>query len=114
VIVLGYDVALGLALSLVLWAGGTGQVLMLTLSWLMPLFLVAGLTLLISLRLSVEAAASLAYASWLAVLALITTSNLQTLLLGPQLSLLGCVGVALLIIALLRLHANMHRLLPQP
>jgi hypothetical protein len=114
VIVLGYDVALGFALSLVLWAGGTGQVLLLTLSWLMPLLLVAGLALLLSLRLAVEAAASVAYASWLAVLALITTANLQTLLLGPQLSLLGCAGVALLIIALLRLHANMHRLLPQP
>ena len=114
VIVLGYDVALGFALSLVLWAGGTGQVLLLTLSWLMPLLLVAGLALLLSLRLAVEAAASVAYASWLAVLALITTANLQTLLLGPQLSLLGCAGLALLIIALLRLHADMHRLLPQP
>jgi hypothetical protein len=114
VIVLGYDVALGFALSLVLWAGGTGEVLTLTLSWLMPLLLVAGLALLLSLRLSVEAATSLAYASWLAVLALMTTSNLQTVLLGPQLSLLGCVGLALLIIALLRLHADMHRLLPQP
>src|SRR5207244_13163963 len=49
VIVLGYDVALGLALSLVFWAGGTGQVLELTLSWLMPLLLVAGLALLLSL-----------------------------------------------------------------
>jgi hypothetical protein len=112
VIVLGYDVALGLVLSLVLWASGTGQVLVLTLSWLMPLFLVAGLALLLSLRLPLEAAASLAYASWLAILALITTSNLETFLLGPQLSLLGCVGSALLIIALLRLHADMHRLLP--
>src|SRR5438128_191460 len=41
VIVLGYDVGLGLALSLALWAGGTEQVLALTLSWFMPLLLVA-------------------------------------------------------------------------
>jgi hypothetical protein len=114
VIVLGYDVALGLALSLVFWAGGTGQVLELTLSWLMPLFLVAGLALLLSLRLSIQAAASLAYVSWLAVLAVITASNLQMLLLAPGLSLLGCVGLALLVAGLLRLHADMHRLLPQP
>lgn len=114
VIVLGYDVALGLALSLVLWASGTGQVLVLTLSWLMPLLLVAGVALLLSLRLSVETAATLAYASWLAVLTLITTSNLQTILLAPQLALLGCVGLALLVIALLRLHSDMQRLLPQP
>src|SRR5437660_1443980 len=81
VIVLGYDVGLGLVLSLLLWAGGTGQVLALTLAWLMPLLLVAGLALLLSLRLSVQAAASLAYGSWLAVLAIGTTSNLQAFLL---------------------------------
>src|SRR5712691_7073234 len=115
VIVLGYDVGLGLALSLLLWAGGSGQVLELTLSWLMPLLLVAGLALLLSLRLSVQVAASLAYGSWLAVLAIATTSNLQTFLLAPELSVLpGCIGLALLVIALLRIHTNMHRLLPRP
>lgn len=88
--------------------------LVLTLSWLMPLLLVAGFAFLLSSRLSVETAASLAYASWLAVLAVITTSNLQVILLGPQLSLMGCVGLALLLIALLRLRADLHRLLPQP
>jgi hypothetical protein len=115
VIVLGYDVGLGLALSLALWVGGAGQVLALTLSWLMPLLLVAGLALLLSLRLSVQVAASLAYGSWLAVLAIATTSNLQTFLLAPELSVLpGCIGLALLVIALLRIHTNMHRLLPRP
>jgi hypothetical protein len=115
VIVLGYDVGLGLALSLALWVGGTGQVLALTLSWLMPLLLVAGLALLLSLRLSIQAAASLAYGSWLAVLVISTTSNLQALLLAPELSVLpGCIGLALLVIALLRIHTNMHRLLPRP
>jgi hypothetical protein len=89
--------------------------LALTLSWLMPLLLVAGLALLLSLRLSVQAAASLAYGSWLAVLAISTSSHLQVLLLSPALSVLpGCIGLVLLAIALLRLHANMHRLLPRP
>jgi hypothetical protein len=115
VIVLGYDVGLGLALSLLLWAGGSGQVLALTLSWLMPLLLVAGLALLLTLRLSVQAAASLAYGSWLAFLAISTISNLQVLLLAPALlALPGCIGLALLAIALLRMHTNMHRLLPHP
>ena len=114
VIVLGYDLGLGLALSLVLWTGGTGQVLALTLAWLMPLLLVAGLALLLSLRLSVQAAALLAYGSWIAVLAITTISNLHTLLLAPALSVLpGCIGLALLSIALLRLHTDMHRLLPR-
>jgi hypothetical protein len=113
VIVLGYDVALGLGLSLVFWAGGTGQALLLTLSWLMPLLLVAGLALILSLRLTVQAAASVAYVSWLAVVAITTASNLHTLLLAPGLSLLGCIGLALLLVALLRLHPDMNHLLPQ-
>jgi hypothetical protein len=115
VIVLGYDVGLGLALSLLFWAGGSGQVLTLTLTFLMPLFLVAGLALLLSLCLSVQVAASLAYGSWLAFLAISTVSPLQTLLLTPALLVLpGGIGLAGLSIALLRMHADMHRLLPQP
>src|SRR6266478_3502251 len=111
VIVLGYDVGLSLALSLALWAGGAGQVLTLTLSFLMPLLLVAGLALLLSLRLSVQAAAFLAYGSWLAFLAISSTTNLQVLLLTPALLVLpGCIGLALLAIALLRIHTDMHRL----
>jgi hypothetical protein len=112
-IVLGYDVGLSLALSLLLWAGGSGQVLELTLTWFMPLLLVAGLALLLTLRFSVQAAASLAYGSWLAFLAISAVSNLQALLLTPALLVLpGCIGLALLAIALLRMHTNMHRLLP--
>src|SRR5207302_9372623 len=66
VIVLGYDVGLGLALSLALWAGGTEQVLALTLSWFMPLLVVAGLPSLLSSRLPARAAASRASRGWLA------------------------------------------------
>ena len=114
VIVLGYDVGLGLALSLVFWAGGSGQVLALTLSWLMPLLLVAGLALLLSLRLSIRIAASLAYGSWLAFVGISAIPTFQTLLLTPALLVLpGGIGLAGLTIALLRMHAGMHRLLPQ-
>jgi hypothetical protein len=113
VIVLGYDVALGLALSLALWVGGTSQVLLLTLSWLMPLLLVAGLALVLSLRLSVQSAASLAYVGWLAAVAISSGSNLQMLLLAPELSVLGGIGLVLLSVSLLRMQADMHRLLPQ-
>jgi hypothetical protein len=113
VIVLGYDVGLGLALSLLLWAGGSGQVLALTLAWFMPLLLVAGLALLLSLRLSVQIATSLAYGSWLAFLAISAISPLRVLFLAPGLSVLpGCIGLALLALALLRMHAAMYRLLP--
>lgn len=113
VIVLGYDVGLGLVLSLALWAGGSGQVLTLTFSWLMPLLLVAGLALLLSLHFSIQVAATLAYGSWLAFLASSAISPLQAFLLTPRLSILpGCVGLALLAIALLRMHTNLHRQLP--
>ncbi|GHO88503.1 hypothetical protein [Dictyobacter formicarum] len=113
VIVLGYDVGLSLALSLLLWAGGSGQVLALTLAWFMPLLLVAGLALLLTLRLSVQAASSVAYGIWLAFLAISTVSHLQGLLFAPVLLVLpGCIGLAGLSIALLRMHANMHRQLP--
>lgn len=115
VIVLGYDVGLGLALSLALWAGGSEQVLALTLSWLMPLLLVAGLALLLSLRLSIQAAASVAYGSWLALLAINVTAKLQLLPITPSSEpLLGVIGVALLAVALLRLKHGLHRLLPTP
>ena len=112
VIILGYDVGLSLALSLLLWAGGAGHVLALTLTFLMPLLLVAGLALLLTLRFSTHIAASLAYGTWLAFLVISTISHLQVLLLTPVLLvLLGCLGLMGLAIALLRLRANMHRLL---
>lgn len=117
VIVLGYDLGLGLVLSLVLWAGGSSQALTLALSWFMPLLLVAGLALLLSLRLPIQAAATVAYGSWLAFLALSAISNLSLLPALPALPLLsltlpGAIGLTLLTIALLRLHAGMYRLLP--
>ena len=113
VIVLGYDMGLSLALSLVLWAGGSGQVLALTLAWFMPLLLVAGLALLLMLRFSVQTASVVAYGSWLAFLAISAVSHLQGLLLAPVLLVLpGCIGLAGLALALLRMHANVHRLLP--
>ncbi len=114
VIVLGYDVGLGLALSLALWAGGSRQALALTLAWIMPMLLVAGLALLLSLRLSIQAAASVAYGSWLAFLALGAAAPLQAPPLTPlSEALLGGLGLALVAVALLRIHTDMGRLLPR-
>jgi hypothetical protein len=114
VILLGYDLGLGLALGLALWASGTGQVLTLLLSWFMPLLLVAGLALLLSLRLSVQTAASIAYGGWLVILAINATSMLPALLLTPLSdTLMGSIGMVGLAVTLLRLQSNMHRLLPR-
>jgi hypothetical protein len=113
VIVLGYDIGLGLALCLMLALGGAGQVLSLILSWFMPLLLVAGLALVLSLRFSMTAAAAVAYGSWLVLLAVQATSSLELVPVTLQAeALLGGIGLALLAIALLRLHTNLHRLLP--
>ena len=114
VIVLGYDVVLGLALGLALWTGGVEQTVALMLSWFMPLLLVAGLALLLSLRLSVTSAATAAYGSWLAFLALGAIAHVHALPLMPVADLAaGGLGAALLIIALLRLHTSMPNLLPR-
>src|SRR6266571_5138509 len=80
--------------TIVAFRGRGARVLELTLSWFMPLLLVAGLALLLSLRLPVRAAASLAYGSWLAILTLGSTSPLQVFLLSPALAVLpGCIGL---------------------
>ena len=114
VIVLGYDIGLGLALSIMLALGGAEQVLSLILSWFMPLLLVAGLALLLSLRFSMQTAASVAYGSWLLLLAVQASSTFELVPVTPQAeALLGGLGLVLLAFALLRLHANLHRLLPQ-
>lgn len=116
VIILGYDVSLGLVLSLLLWAGGAEQVLALTLAWFMPLLLVSGLALSLSLRFSIQTAAFAAYASWLAFLAI--GSNVAHVaswpfaLTTPSDALVGIIGVALLAVALWRLSSNIHHLLP--
>lgn len=105
VIVLSYDVGLGLVLSLFFWIGRSAGVLNLTLSWLMPLLLVAGLALLLSLWMKVRTAALLAYIGWLA--ALIVSVAVQAAgYPAPLLSLngalvTGLIGLVLLLVAML-------------
>lgn len=105
VIVLGYDVGLGLLLSLFFWIDRSVAVLNLTLSWLMPLLLVAGLALLLSLWMKVRAAALLAYSGWLAAL-IVSVAMRAAGYSAPLLSLSGAVvsgliGLVLLAIATL-------------
>ena len=101
VIVLGYDVALGSALSLVGWLQGDGSFLAVTLYWLTPLLLTAGLALALSLRLSAPIAAGAAYIGWLVLLAL--GAGHQNVLLSIQGELLLILaGLALLGVALWR------------
>ena len=67
VIVLGYDVGLGLLASTVFWTHGGPTFCDLALSWLTPLLLVFGLMLALSLYVTVQQAAALVYASWISM-----------------------------------------------
>jgi hypothetical protein len=131
VIVLGYDVGLGCCLGLALWLrtvpGAPGDVgfLALTLHWLTPLLLVAGLALVLSLRLPVGMAAGVAYLGWLSALGLFysISSSLAdsaaqpyprtppAIPLGVELAL-ALAGLALLTVGTWRLPTSVSRLLP--
>jgi len=105
-IVLGYDVSLGLLCSLLLWFGGGENFLVLTLHWLTPLLLVTGLALLFSLYLPIARAAGLAYGCWLAVSLMtivgpITGTPLLSLTVTGEV-MIGLSGLILLFAALLR------------
>lgn len=107
VVVLGYDVSLGLLLSLVGWAHGNGSLLLVTLDWLVPLLLVAGLALMLSLWLSMLSATALAYSSWL--LLVLSTDHFALLANLSGELLLGGIGVVLLALALWRFMRQIPR-----
>jgi hypothetical protein len=67
-IVLCYDIGLGLLLSLSIWSYSGFGFWLITLHWLAPLLLGAGLTLLLSLRIPLHHSAMISYVGWLAVL----------------------------------------------
>lgn len=67
VLMLGYQVAVGVGLSAVLWLFEGGALLALTSTWLMPLLLASGLTLILSVRMPVYRAAAIVYAVWMLV-----------------------------------------------
>lgn len=127
VLVLGYDIALGLLVSLTLVlvnvpASGSGLLLLVMVTvghWLAPLLLVAGLALILSLRLTVETAAALAYAGWLAVLVPTLAEGMEqtqgfftSLLSGGEIAI-GIVGALLVVVALLRIRTSLSLLLPR-
>ncbi len=80
IIVLGYNTVLGLIASLILSFHDNEGIMALTLHWTAPLLLVFGLTLLLSLRISIHYAAMLSYTGWLAllILAMISHNGIQS------------------------------------
>lgn len=122
VVVLGYDIVLGLGLTVLLWpaqinSGPTSLGLWaLTLHWLAPLLLVAGAALLLSLKVHPAAAASAAYAGWLLVLGLSLLEGKQgaiaRLLAQGETGMLA-LGACLLLAAVLSARRTATILLPR-
>src|SRR5262249_53406115 len=118
---------LGLCLGLALWLrsaqGAPGEVSLLALSlhWLTPLLLVAGLALVLSLRLPAALASGVAYACWLAGLGLfysvaspladVGAYSRATLPIGIEIAI-GVAGIALLSLGPLRFPNSVPRMLP--
>lgn len=117
VIVLGYDLGLGLLMSVVLGAGaGQTPLPALVLHWLAPLLLVAGVALLLSSRLRSDLALTLTYSGWLALLALTVNEGPDgplSIVLTTGEAVLALLGLILLGVALLRLRAQLPLLLPR-
>jgi hypothetical protein len=118
VVILGYDIGLGLLLSATLTAWSGESFLAITLHWMMPLLLVMGLALLLSLRLSTFLAASIAYGGWLGILGVSSFAEkigLRSINLNTNSELaLGAAGLALLALALLYLKKALPALLLPP
>lgn len=70
VVVLGYQVAAGIVLSLPIWLWNQTAVFAVTADWLAPLLLAFGAALVLSLRFSVSAAAAVVYTAWMLVVLL--------------------------------------------
>jgi len=117
-LVLSYDLGLGLLLNLLLWPQSGSAFWLLTLHWLAPLLLAAGLTLLLSLRLPIGQAAALTYTGWLVALALalINSNGVQSPIspipAGAEVAL-GAAGLVLLAIMLLALPRAVPGMLPR-
>jgi len=118
VIILGYDVLLGLLMSSALAVGRVeaGGLLALTLHWLAPLLLVGGAALLGSLWVRLEIAAGASYGTWLLLLGWTIVEHQQGVvsrLLATGEGGLGLLGLALLILAADRVRAAAPALLPR-
>jgi hypothetical protein len=117
VIVLGYDLILGMLLSILLLTHGEEGLITLTLHWLAPLLWVAGSALLLSLRIPVHRAAGVAYGGWLMVLLLIwlmqDTGGIGTTFTSFNEFILSLLGVFCLALAIRFSNVATPRLLRQ-
>lgn len=115
VVVLAYDLLLGLLMSLAFWlqaawtqqADATaGSLTALTLHWLAPLLLVTGLCLALSARLRPEIAVVISYAGWMSILLMtLTEQEMAGNVLASSELAIAVMGIALLAVGLLRMRS---------
>ncbi|HLZ56382.1 MAG TPA: hypothetical protein VKR06_05490 [Ktedonosporobacter sp.] len=112
-VILCYNMALGLLLSLLLWTHVGGNILLLTSHWLMPMLLVTGMGLTLSLFIASGLATMLAYVTWLIFLGAITSTHFQSQIevLSQYEAVMGLAGIALIVIAQLILSSSLIRTL---
>ncbi len=112
VVVLAYTMVLGLCLTMAAGWAGAGE---LTLSWLAPLLVEVGLTLLLSLRISAERAAAIVYAAWATILVAAWSIGAAALHPGTFVNLLlGVVGLCAVAAAVYALPTRLDRQLGRP
>jgi hypothetical protein len=96
VLIVGYQLVVGLILSLPLWSGSLGAAGVI-LGWLAPLLMATGLTLALSLWMKVETAAVFIYALWTATIVLAYRFHSQDVVLGRSVEeVLAVAGLILL------------------
>jgi hypothetical protein len=66
-VIIGYQAAVGMALTAILSGAGGASWIGVTLLWLAPLLVATGATLLASLRIGVPRAGATVYAAWIVV-----------------------------------------------
>ncbi|GCE17645.1 hypothetical protein [Dictyobacter kobayashii] len=115
IVVLGYDILLGMFLSTYLWRIDGGSLSLLILHWLAPMLLVSAIALFFSLRVSANLAAGLAYSVWLCLLiffALPFGSKIISSVITEVELLVAGLGIILLIVVVLSQPARVHRAYP--
>jgi hypothetical protein len=116
VIVLGYDLALGLGMSWVVSAHARLGLALVLGHWLTPLLVVIGLALALSEWLTIAWSATLAYAAWLSLLAVQFATQPSGVPMWSSSAtgevVLGIAGVILLVLTLVRMHDLAPRWLP--
>ncbi len=118
IVVLGYNIIVGLPLSVLLTGRFGDGFLPLTLHWLAPMLFVTGLALPLSLRMSFNLAATCAYGVWFCylVLTMVAISPFSGHIISPITSsvelVIGLIGLALLAVTILRLPRYTQLQLP--